>query len=174
MSLTLNVSKLSGWLNADAACQLNPGHTNRGEVQDGRWEGVGAVAVQARGAWGGTDLEAGVPKGTHRAHPKHDLHVPSAGEGSAANWEQGTRGGAHIEHVAHARDAGGVEAQRLVERIRILPRVERRAYGAGRGSGREAGGGGRPRCTQRAGEGSTAGWEQGMGKSARRTWRTCL
>ena len=26
------------------------------------------------------------------------------------------RGGAHGEHVAHVRDAGGVEAQRLVER----------------------------------------------------------
>ena len=55
MSLTLNVSKLSGWLNADAVCQLNAGHTKRGEVQDGRWEGVGAVAAQARGAGGGTD-----------------------------------------------------------------------------------------------------------------------
>eukprot|EP00964_Phaeocystis_antarctica_P036685 scaffold20948_cov51-Phaeocystis_antarctica.AAC.1 len=35
-------------------------------------------------------------------------------------------------------------------------RVERRAYGAGRGAAREAGGGGRPWRTQRAGEGSTA------------------
>ena len=48
------------------------------------------------------------------------------------------RGGAHFEHAAHARDAGGVEAQRLVERRRVLP-----ACGAGRdipGSGREAAG----------------------------------
>eukprot|EP00964_Phaeocystis_antarctica_P074482 scaffold45801_cov57-Phaeocystis_antarctica.AAC.2 len=51
------------------------------------------------------------------------------------------QGGAHAEHVAHVRDAGGVEAQRLVERRRVLPRVERRAYGAGRGAaGRGAGG----------------------------------
>ena len=42
--------------------------------------------------------------------------------------KQGTRGGAHVEHVLHVYDAGGVEAQRLVERIRDLPRVERRAY----------------------------------------------
>ena len=56
------------------------------------------------------------------------------GRGSAADWGQGTRGGAHQEHVAHVRDAGGVEAQRLVERIRGLPRVERRAYGV-RGGG---------------------------------------
>ena len=39
----------------------------------------------------------------------------------------GARAGAHVEHVGHGCDAGGVEAQRLVER-RVLPRVERRAY----------------------------------------------
>jgi hypothetical protein len=33
---------------------------------------------------------------------------------------KGTRG-AHVEHVGHARDAGGVEAQRLVEGRRGLP-----------------------------------------------------
>ena len=33
----------------------------------------------------------------------------------------GARGGAHPEHVDHVRDAGGVEAQRLVERRRALP-----------------------------------------------------
>ena len=49
-------------------------------------------------------------------------------------------GRAHVEHVAHVRDAGGVEAQRLVERRRVLPRAERGAYGAGRGAAREAGG----------------------------------
>ena len=38
------------------------------------------------------------------------------------------RGGAHEEHVVHGCDAGRVEAQRLVERRRVLPRVERRAY----------------------------------------------
>eukprot|EP00964_Phaeocystis_antarctica_P094001 scaffold60773_cov44-Phaeocystis_antarctica.AAC.4 len=55
-----------------------------------------------------------------------------AGAGSTADWGQG---GAHPEHGAHVRDAEGVEAQRLVERRRVLPRVERRAYGAGRGAG---------------------------------------
>eukprot|EP00964_Phaeocystis_antarctica_P086461 scaffold54754_cov65-Phaeocystis_antarctica.AAC.3 len=29
--------------------------------------------------------------------------------------------GAHPEHVAHIRDAGRVEAERLVERRRVLP-----------------------------------------------------
>ena len=33
---------------------------------------------------------------------------------------QGTRG-AHPEHILHDRDAGGVEAERLVERLRGLP-----------------------------------------------------
>ena len=32
---------------------------------------------------------------------------------------QGTRG-AHVEHVAHVRDLGGVQAQRLVEGVRVL------------------------------------------------------
>eukprot|EP00964_Phaeocystis_antarctica_P090309 scaffold57751_cov63-Phaeocystis_antarctica.AAC.4 len=70
-----------------------------------------------RGAAGG-----GRPRRTQRA-----------GEGATAGWGQGTWGRAHVEHVAHVRDAGGVEAQRLVERRRVLPRVERRACGAGQG-----------------------------------------
>ena len=78
------------------------------------------------------------------------------------------RGGAHGEHVGHVRDAGRVEAQRLIERIRELPRVKRGVYGVGRGARyREAGGSGRPRCTQRAGKGSSADWGQGTGRSAR-------
>ena len=43
------------------------------------------------------------------------------GEDAAADGRQDTRGEAHLKHVAHVRDAGGVEAQRLVERRRILP-----------------------------------------------------
>jgi len=35
---------------------------------------------------------------------------------------------AHVEHVAHVCDAGRVEAERLVERRRALPRVKRTAY----------------------------------------------
>ena len=50
---------------------------------------------------------------------------------------QGTRG-AHREHVPHACDAGGVEAQRLVERRRVLPR---RKGSIGRGVTRGPGGG---------------------------------
>ena len=81
MVVTLEVSKLSGWLNADAYC----GGSKEGHTCGASYGGVSG---------------------------------------------QGTRGGAHREHVAHVRDAGGVEAQRLVERRRFLPRIERRACGA--------------------------------------------
>ena len=40
-------------------------------------------------------------------------------------------GGAHVEHVEHVRDFGRVEAQRLVERRRGLPRVERKGIRCG-------------------------------------------
>ena len=66
------------------------------------------------------------------------------GEARLKAGAQGTRG-AHFEHVGHGYEAGGIEAQRLVERQRALPRVESRAYGAGRGVCRP--GGGRRRAT---------------------------
>ena len=37
---------------------------------------------------------------------------------------QGT-GGVHLEHCHHACDAGRIEVQRLVQRLRVLPRVKR-------------------------------------------------
>eukprot|EP00964_Phaeocystis_antarctica_P061666 scaffold36871_cov49-Phaeocystis_antarctica.AAC.1 len=105
------------------------GYAVRGEVQSTGRAGDGRRPRDTQRAWGGARLQVG---------------------GRA-------RGGAHDEHVLHVRDAGRVEGQRLVERRRLLSRVERRGYDAGRGSGREAGGSGRPRCKRRAGEGSTAG-----------------
>eukprot|EP00964_Phaeocystis_antarctica_P080636 scaffold50376_cov38-Phaeocystis_antarctica.AAC.2 len=51
-----------------------------------------------------------------------------AGERARLQIRGRALGGAHLEHVAHVRDAGGVEAQQLVERRRVLRRVERRAY----------------------------------------------
>eukprot|EP00964_Phaeocystis_antarctica_P054731 scaffold32205_cov65-Phaeocystis_antarctica.AAC.5 len=146
MVVTLEVSKLSGWLNDAAFCRESKGgHTMWCEVQStGRREAAGDRG--ARGVQGRARLQI-------RSRP---------------------RGGAHEEHVGHGFDAGGVEAKRLVERPRVLPIVERRACGAGRGMPREAGGGGRPRCKRRAREGSTADWEQATGRSARRTSGTCL
>ena len=57
-------------------------------------------------------------------------------------------GGVHREHLAHTRDAGGVEAQRLVERRRGLPKVKRRACGAVRGCGLADGGDGVQRAVE--------------------------
>ena len=71
----------------------------------------------------------------------------AAGDGGARSvwWRDrlqirgGARGGAHGEHMDNVRDAGGVEAQRLVERRRGLPRVEREGMRcARRGAGRKA------------------------------------
>eukprot|EP00964_Phaeocystis_antarctica_P028793 scaffold16235_cov50-Phaeocystis_antarctica.AAC.2 len=108
MVVTLEVSKLSGWLNANADCRESKGgRTMRGEVRAGR------------GKW------RGKRRGTQRAkRARLQIGIRAGGE-------------AHVEHVLHVCDVGGVKAQRLVERIRDLPRVKRRAYGAGRGAGRE-------------------------------------
>ena len=46
--------------------------------------------------------------------------------------------GAHVEHVAHFREARRVPAQRLVERIRSLP-SRKEGTDAGRGAAREVG-----------------------------------
>eukprot|EP00964_Phaeocystis_antarctica_P011927 scaffold6579_cov52-Phaeocystis_antarctica.AAC.3 len=124
MSVTLEVSKLSGWSNADAPCrevERRASYGVRGEVQAGRRR------------WRTTSQRA--------------------------------QGGAHAEHAAQPSDAGGVEAQRLVERRHALPRVERRAYGV-RGElrpGRMREAGWRWQCKQRAGEDPSADWGRARG-----------
>jgi hypothetical protein len=52
---------------------------------------------------------------------------------------KGTRG-AHVEHLVHFRDAGGIKAQRLVEGPRVLPSRREGMRCGGRGASREAGG----------------------------------
>ena len=93
MVVTLDVSKLSGWLNGDAPCRVE-----RRACDAGR----GA----ARETWG-RGVAATQPACTGRARLK-------------AVGGQGTRE-AHDEHAAHVRDLGRVEAERLVERRRVLP-----------------------------------------------------
>ena len=141
--MTLEVSKFSGWLNAVASCQeSNGGHT------------YGAVQGTGLAAAGG-----GRPRRTQRAGERARLRIRSR-----------ARGGAHGEHVAHLCDAGGVEAQRLVERRRFLPRVGGRAHtvrGELRAGRREAAGNGGARSVH-TGEGSTADWEQGRGGAHRK------
>ena len=78
-SVTLEVSKLSGWLNARAYCrESNGGHTVRGEVWPGWREAAGDRG--ARGVQGRARLQV---------------------------WGR-ARGGAHVEHLPHVCDAGGV------------------------------------------------------------------
>ena len=95
MFVTRDVSKLSGWLNAFASCRgSQAGRPVRGELRAGRREAAGDCAVHAAQECG-RDRRLG---------------------GRA--W-----GGAHVDHAFHVRDAGRVEAERLVERVRLLPRV---------------------------------------------------
>ena len=161
MVVTLEVLKPSGWLNALVYCrESKEGHAMRGETQTGRPEVAadrGARSVHER-----PRLQIG-DRARGGAHLKHVAHGRDAGGVDVQRLVEHRRA---REHVAHVCDARGVEAQRLVEHRRALPNVERRAYGAGQGSGREVGGGGRPRRKQRAGEGSAVDWEQGTGRSA--------
>ena len=86
----------------------------------------------------GASRVAGGP-GVKWRHDKRHARGKGPGQGLGA---KGTRG-AHVEHVAHVRDLGGVKAQRLIERRRALPRVEKGAYGGmrcARCGRREAGG----------------------------------
>eukprot|EP00964_Phaeocystis_antarctica_P165481 scaffold145568_cov205-Phaeocystis_antarctica.AAC.2 len=81
MPVTLDVSKLSGWLNTDARCRVSKGgHTVRGEVWAGRRKAV-------------DDRDARSVQGRAR------LQIGSRAQG-----------GAHPEHVVHACDLGRVEA----------------------------------------------------------------
>ena len=95
-TVTLDVSRLSGWLNATALCRVERRACDAERGAGRKATGRGAAAAQAA-CTGRARLKAG-GQGTRR----------------------GTRG-AHPEHVAHVRDAGRVEGQRLVERLRFLP-----------------------------------------------------
>eukprot|EP00964_Phaeocystis_antarctica_P133676 scaffold97892_cov63-Phaeocystis_antarctica.AAC.1 len=67
MIVTLEVSKLSGWLNANASCrESNGGHTARGELQStgsGRRRRATAVHATCRG---GLDCRLGAGHGEER------------------------------------------------------------------------------------------------------------
>ena len=114
MVVTLEVSKLRGWLNDAAPCRESKG----------RACGVGrGMRVGRRGTAGN--------RGASSVQAQERARMQIRGM---------ARGGAHREHVARACDAGGVEAQRLVERRRALLRVEREGMWCGaRYAGRQAG-----------------------------------
>jgi len=116
------------------------GHAMRGEVRAGRREGM--------------------RRRRRKRHARGKARLKAVGG-------QGTRG-AHVEHVVHVRDLGGVKAQRLVEGVRALP--SRREGHAMRGevARREAGGreavAAQAACT---GEGPNQGcWGPGHARSA--------
>ena len=72
MFVTLDVSKLSGWLKYDAPCRVEKrAHATRGERA---WGDGGASGMHREGptqGWG--------PQGTRRAHVEHADHVCDAG-----------------------------------------------------------------------------------------------
>jgi len=85
---TLDVLKLSGWLNARVFCR----------VQRGAWEAGDMQSAGGRRPVGGSGKRVGALQ--------------------LENWAGAEP---HRKHLVHARDAGGVEGQRLVERGRALP-----------------------------------------------------
>ena len=89
--MTLDVLILSGWLNADALCRVQ---------REGIDEGA-AGCQEAGGRLGG---------GLSDVQREPDWWVGGMG-----------RRRAHPKHLVHGRDAGGVDVQRLVERVRALP-----------------------------------------------------
>ena len=108
MVVTLAVSKLSGWLNADAYCPVERRAFKAGDVWAGRRERVGRWRCEG---W--------------------------AGEGPSGDQRVQGSGRAHIKHGRHGGDAGRVEAQRLVEGNRLLPSRKEGIQGR-RHVGREA------------------------------------
>ena len=94
MDVTLDVSRLSGWLNADAFCRVERRtyHAGRGARRE--------AGGRCGGGGGATSVQEGGP----------DWRV-----------EAQEIGRAHIEHVGHVCDAGRIEAHWLVERRRFLP-----------------------------------------------------
>ena len=116
MSVALDVSKNSGWLNDDASCRVERrGHTIGGARGAARETGVReATAAQAACARGG-----GGPS-----------RVKAGGQSTC---------GAHQKHAGRGFDLGRVEGQRLVERIRLLPSRKEGTRCEARCAGREAG-----------------------------------
>jgi hypothetical protein len=97
MCVTLEVSKLlSGWLNTLAPCRVEErAYTMRSEVRAGRRKSVWVRWLRRK---------------------RCDVCTARGPETQGL----GARARAHREHGAHARDLGGVEAQRLVEHRRPL------------------------------------------------------
>ena len=116
--------------------------------------------------------KAGMRRGTRygpggvRASDMHEERVRLKALGA-----QGMRG-AHGEHLAHVRDLGRVEAERLVERRRGLPSRKAGMRCGKRYSAREGIGWRRRKRHARGGADSRL-WSSGHAGSTRRTWCPC-
>eukprot|EP00964_Phaeocystis_antarctica_P135177 scaffold99559_cov65-Phaeocystis_antarctica.AAC.3 len=129
MSVTLDVSRLSGWLNAVACCrELKGGHIQFGA----------SCGPRSAGGRGPAAAQAALKRHLHGAH------VRDAGRVEAQRLVERRRA---RKHAVHVRDAGRVEAQRLVERrpgptligfvfrLIIFVSVSERVWGGGSASG---------------------------------------
>eukprot|EP00964_Phaeocystis_antarctica_P069687 scaffold42367_cov61-Phaeocystis_antarctica.AAC.7 len=124
MFVTREVSKVSGWLNADADCRAERTAYNAIRGAGRQTGGREATAAQAARR-GGLDciLEGRAREGAHVSKPSGWLNAfapcrESSGGHTIAGRGLGRAqgmGGAHVEHIAHACDAGCVKSQRLVE-----------------------------------------------------------
>ena len=156
-----------------------------------RWQLQGGVQLQSSG------------RGTRGAHVEHPAHGCDAGRvevqrlverrcallsekgsigrrcrpGNRRAWRSGKGVGrviAHLEHALHVRDAGGIEAQQLVERRRVLPSRERSiGRGAACEPGEQEGVGKRRRRKQRAGRTQLRRLPAGHARSAPKTCSPC-
>ena len=85
MLVTLDVSKLSGWLNATACCRVEREAYEEGRVAGGRWE---AAAAQAA-CWEGPTMGAAGRARAERTVNMYDMSVTpevSQLDMSALNW----------------------------------------------------------------------------------------
>eukprot|EP00964_Phaeocystis_antarctica_P058917 scaffold34965_cov68-Phaeocystis_antarctica.AAC.5 len=100
MPVTLEVSKLSGWLNADAPCLVAGG--------------VGVAVAQA--AQGGLNC-GGCWQGTRGAHREHGPHVCDARDAPAGDGAVRCNGGIHVGIVLLGRRLQGGRVRKGVGRV---------------------------------------------------------
>jgi hypothetical protein len=103
MVVTLEVSKLSGWLKADARCRV---------------EGRACDAGGER-----CELGGGRACGVCWWHDKRHMHGEKARRKA---WGPRARAGTYLEHVTHVRDAGGFPFRNI--RVEVLHATEEPAH----------------------------------------------
>ena len=138
MVLTLDVSRLSGWLNADACCRVEREAWEKGRHGGREAGGRGAAAARAACRGGPTVEAAG--RGTRGAHVKHLLHGCDAG-GVPARYVCVELGQAVEEpgHVCDCRDAparDGAVRRSGGSRVGVIGDDRRLQGGRGREYGR--------------------------------------